>query len=66
MGYRKTHLETLDEYFFIFSVGCTKSPIIYVDHQHNQMTFVTCDFLVYLACKSLFQAWARTVSQFPP
>ena len=36
-----------DEYFFISSVGCTKSPIIiYVDHQHNEMTFENCDFLV--------------------
>ena len=36
-----------DEYFFISSVGCTKSPIIiYVDHQHNDMTFENCDFLV--------------------
>ena len=33
--------------FFISSVGCTKSPvIIYVDHQHNEMTFENCDFLV--------------------
>lgn len=45
-----------DEYFFISSVGCIKSSIIiYVDHQHNEMTFENCDFLVDPAWKSFFK-----------
>ena len=48
MGYRKKRLGDFQmNTFLISSVGCTKSPIIiYVDHQHNEMTFENCDFLV--------------------